>query len=152
LPVRSRHATARQAIAYHEAGHTVVAAAMGYDVYQINTYAPGAGAVWFHHRPDEQRTAEGRRRLLSVDVAGRLAQSVALDENRDVVTSFVESVASIRDMFGSNVDEGRALACGLEGDDVDVALHLQGRPDEEVHASLLAARAHAREGPDRRVA
>jgi hypothetical protein len=31
------HADAREAAAYHEAGHAVVAAAVGWDVYQIWT-------------------------------------------------------------------------------------------------------------------
>jgi hypothetical protein len=129
--------------AFHEAGHAVVAAAMHYDVYQINTCVIGTGAVWYRVPDAEDETPDGRCRLLSVDTAGRVAESIARGDDVDVVASFIAEIAFIRSAFAP-VSKAHALASGLEGDDVDAALHLEGRSDDEVRAELAAAVALAR--------
>ncbi len=135
----------RRAVAYHEAGHAVVAAAHGYNVYQINTDGVANGDVWFCSPISEEGAPDGRCRLLSVDVAGRLAQSIAFgEERRDIVTEFVNEVRCIRQDGLLDMDREHARAAGLELDDYDVAMHLRGRSDEEMRAQLTAAHDVAR--------
>jgi hypothetical protein len=83
----------RHAAAYHEAGHAVVAAAHGYDLYQIDADGMGKGVVWFSCPDTEDEAEDGRCRLLSVDVAGRVAQSIAQSSGDAVSSQLVQATA-----------------------------------------------------------
>jgi len=74
---QSNAAKQRRAAAFHEAGHAVVAGHWGYDVYQNHVGQDGLGEVRFTHPPTEYDSPEGRFRLLTVDVAGSLAEEMA---------------------------------------------------------------------------
>src|ERR1700683_2894096 len=127
-------------IAYHEAGHAAVASAQSYDVTAIDTRG-AEGVVLFTPVPGEDGAVEGRRRLLSVDLAGCVAQSIADEEwDRDVAA---ELGAEADEMIAAGLDRSsraRAAAVGLQGDAYDVAKHLDATPPEERISQLGEAR------------
>jgi hypothetical protein len=116
----------RRAVAYHEAGHAAVASRNGYRVCGIGTDGWGSGAVEFRPDPADEHTVDGRCRLLSVDIAGRIAASIALDDKCDIVESFLDAIRDIRTNYPPNMDRDHAIALSIEGDNIDVEIHLRG--------------------------
>ncbi len=94
----------RRVSAYHQAGHAVMAAAVGFDVYECWIARDGSGEVRFRSRWASNAA------LLAVTVGGSCAESILLDRaDLGSVESFMEGVALMREGDG----EGDAREAGL---------------------------------------
>lgn len=126
------HATNLQAAAYHEAGHAVVAVAVGLEVYECWIDGEGRGEVRFRGWGSEQEQ-------LAVAVAGACAESILLDSaERGSVESFLEDVELVREQ----PDE--EWLRDLVGDGFDVWVLLHARTKNEAAEALREARDFAR--------
>lgn len=146
MHAQDSEAPQRDAFAIHEAGHAVVAEAHGYPVEVIVVEGPGRGAVHLKTPVSEEGDDAGRHRLLSVDVAGRVAEAIQRDEPIDAVAAgFVAGARLVDDEMDCEYDHDHAVAFGHEGDDADVAIHLRDQSDEERAGAITDACELARE-------
>jgi len=121
------------AAAYHEAGHAVVAAAMGYDVRSCFTDEHGSGAMESSYPVEEIETLEGRRRQLVVAAAGQVAEVIGLgldDLNDD----------SRLDANAREAVEKLAWLLAIGEDRTDDQAWVEGRMRREVRAARNQAR------------
>jgi hypothetical protein len=139
----------REAAAYHEAAHAVVAEAMGYRVRSI-TFDDDelTGEVRFAFPAWDVGTPAGRWRRLAVTLAGRLGEAVYLDraDLGDADRTIAEVVDLLDGFYPNEADEDVREEWGPDGGDaLDAALLVRGLPDDDAVAELRDAHATAHE-------
>jgi ATP-dependent Zn protease len=135
-----------RAAAVHEAGHAVVAGHWGYDVYQNHVGSDGRGEVRFTHPEAEYDTPEGRLRLLTVDVAGSIAEDIAFPGVAAATPEDfqLEGVRLARESLGAGMSEREVLAEHDRGDAAEAAMLLRGLSDDEAERQVRLACEDAR--------
>jgi ATP-dependent Zn protease len=141
---QSNDARQRRAAAFHEAGHAVVVGHWpDYEVYKHDVGADGLGKVRFTHPPTEHESTEGKFRLLTVEVAGKLAEEIAGFVPAGAAwESALEGVRLVLDSEG--VSERDLLVEHDHSDGVMAGLLLRGMSAQEAERELRSAHGAAR--------